>query len=101
MMDYYTVVVNFKQSSYEVMENRSEVNVIVQLSRSSSKPFDVTINLMDITAECKYTHKEIFGNNNLVSYKVATRLKIPWISNVFYLVATLLNGCKHLVTTLK
>ena len=44
---------------------------------------------------------EIIGCNNLVSYKVATRLKISWISNVFYLVATLLNGCKHLVTTLK
>ena len=44
---------------------------------------------------------EIFGCNNLVSYKVATRLKIPWICNIFYLVATLLNGCKDLVTTLK
>ena len=39
--------------------------------------------------------------NNLVLYKVATRLKIPWICNLFYLVATFLNGCKHLVTTLK
>ena len=47
------------------------------------------------------TRMEIFGCNNLVSYKVAIRLKIPWICNVFYLVATLLNGCKHLVTTLK
>ena len=42
---------------------------------------------------------EIFGCNNLVSYKVATRLKIPWICNIFYLIATLLTGCKHLVTT--
>ena len=48
-----------------------------------------------------HTHTEIFGCNNLVSYKVATRLKIPWICNVFYLVATLLNGCKDLVITLK
>ena len=47
------------------------------------------------------SHMEIFGCNNLVLYKVATRLKIPWICNVFYLVATLLTGCKHLVTTLK
>ena len=37
----------------------------------------------------------------VATYKVATRLKIPWIYNVFYLVATLLNGCEHLVTTLK
>ena len=46
---------------------------------------------------------EIFGCNNLVSYncKAATRLKIPWICKVFYLVATLLNGCKRLVATLK
>ena len=44
---------------------------------------------------------EIFDCNNLLSYKVATRLKIPWICKVFYLVATLLNGCKHLVTILK
>ena len=44
----------FKQSSYEVMEDRSEMNVIVQLSRLSSKPFDVTISSVDITAECKY-----------------------------------------------
>ena len=27
-----------------------------------------------------------FGCNNLVLYKVATRLKIPWICKVFYLV---------------
>ena len=27
-----------------------------------------------------------------------TRLKIPWICYVFYLVAILLNGCKHLET---
>ena len=35
------------------------------------------------------THKEIFGCNNLVSYKAATRLKISWICKVFYLVAGL------------
>ena len=29
---------------------------------------------------------EIFGCNNLVSYKVATRLKILWILYLFYLV---------------
>ena len=40
---------------------------------------------------------KIFGCNNLVSYKVATRLKIPYICNIFYLVATLLNGCKQIV----
>ena len=41
---------------------------------------------------------EIFGCNNLISYKakVATRLKISQICNLFHLVATL-----HLVTTLK
>ena len=50
---------------------------------------------------CILTHMEIFGCNNFVSYKAATRLKVKWICNIFYLVATLLNGCKHLVTTLK
>ena len=39
------------------------------------------------------TRMEIFGYNNLVSYKAATRLNIPWICNVFYCIATLLNGC--------
>ena len=39
------------------------------------------------------THMEISGCNNLVSYKVATRLKMLWICNIFYLVVTLINGC--------
>ena len=38
------------------------------------------------------TRMEISGYNNLVSYKVATRLKILWICNIFYLVVTLING---------
>ena len=35
------------------------------------------------------TRMEMFGCNNLISHKVAARLKTPWICNVFYLVATL------------
>ena len=53
MMDYYTVVVNFKQSSYEVMEDRGEVMIMIDMNRTSSKPFEVIIGLIDVTAECK------------------------------------------------
>ena len=60
-----------------------------------------TVNLLYLDSSILGSHMEIFGCNNLVSYKAATRLKIPWICKVFYLVATLLNGCKHFVTTLK
>ena len=40
---------------------------------------------------------EIFGCNSLVSYKVENTMDLQ----VFYFVTTLLNGCKHLVKTLK
>ena len=56
------------------------------------------------------THMEIFGCNNLVSYKVENTIDlqrflpcynlVPWICNVFYLVTTLFIGSKHLITTL-
>ena len=49
----YTVVVNFNQSSYEVMESRGEVMVLIELNRPSSQAFEVILSLMDITAECK------------------------------------------------
>ena len=49
-----TVVVNFKQSSYEVMEDGGEVMIVIELSQPSSKPFDVIISLMDITTESCY-----------------------------------------------
>ena len=55
------------------------------------------VNYSWLTACQGDTHMEIFGCNNVVSHKAATRLKMPWICNVFYLVATLLNGCKHFV----
>ena len=42
---------NFKQSSYEVMEDGDNVMIVIELSQSLSEPFDVMINLMDITAE--------------------------------------------------
>ena len=44
---------NFKQSSYEVMEDRGEVTVMIELSRQSSKPFEVMISSMDVTANGK------------------------------------------------
>ena len=50
----YVAVINFKQSSYEVMEDRGEVTIMVELSRQSSQPFQVMISLMDVTANCKY-----------------------------------------------
>ena len=42
---------NFNQSSYEVMENRYEVMIVIELSQPSSEPFDVMISLMNVTAE--------------------------------------------------
>ena len=44
-----TVVVNFNQSSYEVMEGRNIVVIIIELNRPSSTLFQVIINSMDIT----------------------------------------------------
>ena len=41
---------NFKQSSYEVMEDEGEVMIMIELSQPSSKPFDVMISLMNVTA---------------------------------------------------
>ena len=42
---------NFKQSSYEVMENEDEVIIMIELSQLSSEPFEVMISIMDTTAE--------------------------------------------------
>ena len=53
MIPNYAVVVNFKQSSYEVMEDRGEVTIELELSKSSSKPFEVMISVMDVTVNCK------------------------------------------------
>ena len=44
---------NFKQSSYEVMEDRGEVTVMITLSQPSFKQFKMMIGLGDVTAECK------------------------------------------------
>ena len=44
---------NFKRSSYEVMEYRYryryEVSIVIQLSQPSSEPFDVMISLVNAT----------------------------------------------------
>ena len=43
---------NFKQSSYGVMEDGGEVMIMIELSQPSSEPFEVMISLMgDATAE--------------------------------------------------
>ena len=47
----FVAVVNFKQSSYEVMEDRGEVTITVELSQPSSQPFQVVITLMDVTTK--------------------------------------------------
>ena len=47
----YMTVVNFKESSYEVMEGRDEVVIMIELSQSSPKQFEVMISLMDDTAK--------------------------------------------------
>ena len=46
----YTVVVNFRRSSYEVIEDRGEVMIVMRLSQSSSESFEVMISSMDVTA---------------------------------------------------
>ena len=42
---------NFKQSSYEVMEDGGEVMIMIELSQPSSEPFEVMISLTNATAE--------------------------------------------------
>ena len=49
----YIIVVNFKESSYEVMEGRDKVILMIELSQSSPKPFKVMISLMDDTTKSK------------------------------------------------
>ena len=44
---------NFDKSSYEVREDSDEVMIMIALNQPSSKPFDVVISLMDVTAESK------------------------------------------------
>ena len=44
---------NFNQSSYEVMEDRGEVTVMIDMNQPSSTPFEVMISLMDVTANGK------------------------------------------------
>lgn len=50
----YTVVVNFKQSSYEVMEETGEATIVIELSQPLTKQFEVMIGLIDVTARCKW-----------------------------------------------
>ena len=46
----HTVVVNFKQLSYQVIEGANIVVIEIELNQPSSKPFQVIIGSMDITA---------------------------------------------------
>ena len=50
----YTVVVNFKQSSYEVMEDRGEVMIVMILSKPWHESFNVRISLMEDTATSEW-----------------------------------------------
>ena len=45
---------SFSQSSYGVMEDDGTVTLVISLSQTSSVPFEVTVNTMDVTAisEC-------------------------------------------------
>ena len=63
----YTVAVNFEQSSYEVMEDRGEVTIDMELSKSSFKPFEVMITIMNVTANCKCTLINYNYHLNLLS----------------------------------
>ena len=44
---------NFDKSSYEVREDSDEVMIMIVLNQPSSKPFDVMIRIMDVTAKSK------------------------------------------------
>ena len=50
----YTVVVNFKQSSYEVMEDRGEVMIVIILSKPWHESFNMRISLMEDTATSEW-----------------------------------------------
>ena len=45
-----TVVVNFRRSSYKVLEDRGEVFISMRFSLLPPESFDVMISSMDITA---------------------------------------------------
>ena len=45
---------SFSQSSYGVMEDDGTVTLVISLSQTSSVPFEVTVNTMDVTAVGTY-----------------------------------------------
>ena len=45
-----TIVVNFNQASYRVKEDDSSLNIIMELSQTSSVQFQVMISTVDVTA---------------------------------------------------
>ena len=47
-------MVTFNQSSYEVMEYDESVTIAILLSQPSSVPFQVVINVTDLTAKSTY-----------------------------------------------
>ena len=55
-LSYYSVVVNFDQSTYGVMESDSTASVVILLSQPSSIPFQVVINTIDVIAEGNICH---------------------------------------------
>ena len=46
---------SFSQSSYGVMEDDGRVTLIIRLSQLSSVPFQVIVNIMNVTAVGEYT----------------------------------------------
>ena len=50
-LSHYSVIVDFDQSAYGVMESDSTVSVGISLSQPSPIPFQVEINTIDVTAE--------------------------------------------------
>ena len=44
------VIVRFRQSSYNIKEDRGEVMIVMRMSRRSSESFEVMIKPTDITA---------------------------------------------------
>ena len=55
-LTYYSVIVNFDQSTYGVMESDSTASLVILLSQPSSIPFQVVINTIDVTAKGNICH---------------------------------------------
>ena len=85
-------------TSYEFVFYRWSWDHLAQLLYKQDKICNFWTKMATIL-NCLYSYIEM-SSNNLVCYKFVTRLKTPWICTIFYIVSTLLHGCKLLVAIL-